>query len=100
MADIATAKRPATCLLLRAGEPFVGKQGLTYAPAISAETARASAIHMQLLTMPPCGRAKAHKHEGARDCDLRAERRSRDVVRRTARASHGHLRRRLRLHSR
>ena len=53
MADIATAERPATCLRLRAGEPFVGKQGLNYAPAISAETARASAIHMQLLTMPP-----------------------------------------------
>jgi uncharacterized RmlC-like cupin family protein len=63
MADIATAERPATCLRLRAGEPFVGKQGLTYAPAISAETARASAIHMQLLTMPPGARDKAHKHE-------------------------------------
>jgi len=63
MSDIATAERPATCLRLRAGAPFVGKQGLTYAPAISAETARASAIHMQLLTMPPGARAKAHKHE-------------------------------------
>jgi uncharacterized RmlC-like cupin family protein len=63
MADIATAERPATCLRLRAGEPFVGKQGLTYAPAISAETARTAAIHMQLLTMPPGARAKAHKHE-------------------------------------
>jgi uncharacterized RmlC-like cupin family protein len=63
MSDIATAEHPATCLRLRAGAPFVGKQGLTYAPAISAETARASAIHMQLLTMPPGARAKAHKHE-------------------------------------
>src|SRR5271163_588152 len=63
MSDIATAERPATCLRLPAGAPFVGKQGLTYAPAISAETARASAIHMQLLTVPPGARAKAHKHE-------------------------------------
>jgi uncharacterized RmlC-like cupin family protein len=63
MSDIVTAKRPATCLVLRAGEPFTGKQGLTYAAAISAETAGASAIHMQLLTMPPGARAKAHKHE-------------------------------------
>ena len=63
MSDIATAEHPATCLRLRAGAPFVGKQGPTYAPAISAETARASAIHMQLLTMPPGARAKAHKHE-------------------------------------
>jgi uncharacterized RmlC-like cupin family protein len=59
----ATRDRPAECVCLRAGEPFVGKQGFTYAPAISAETARASAIHMQLLTMPPGARAKAHKHE-------------------------------------
>jgi uncharacterized RmlC-like cupin family protein len=33
-----------------------------YAPAISAETVGARAIHMQLLTIPPGGRAKAHKH--------------------------------------
>jgi uncharacterized RmlC-like cupin family protein len=45
MPDIAAAERPATCLRLSAGVPFVGKQGLTYAAAISAETARASAIH-------------------------------------------------------
>ena len=54
---------PAVCACLRAGEPFIGKQGFSYAPAISAESVGASAIHMQLLTIPPGGRAKAHKHE-------------------------------------
>jgi uncharacterized RmlC-like cupin family protein len=63
MSDNATERSP-TCVRLRAGESFVGKQGFTYAPAISAETAGASAIHMQLLTIPPGARAKAHKHEG------------------------------------
>ncbi len=64
MSDSVTAERPAAaCVRLRAGEPFVGKQGFTYAAAISAETAGASAIHMQLLTVPPGARAKAHKHE-------------------------------------
>src|SRR5436305_493585 len=58
-----TLDRPAVCAVLRAGTPFVGKQGFSYAPAVSAETVRASAIHMQLLTIPPGGRAKAHKHE-------------------------------------
>jgi uncharacterized RmlC-like cupin family protein len=58
-----TIDRPASCACLRAGEPFVGKQGFTYAPAISAETVGASAIHMQLLTIPPGARAKAHKHQ-------------------------------------
>jgi uncharacterized RmlC-like cupin family protein len=51
-----------TCRLVRAGQPYQGKQGLMYAPAISAETVGAQAIHMQLLTIPPGGRAKAHKH--------------------------------------
>jgi uncharacterized RmlC-like cupin family protein len=55
--------RPAICKVLRAGEAFIGKQGFSYAPAVSAETVGASAIHMQLLTIPPGGRAKAHKHE-------------------------------------
>src|SRR5579863_3379384 len=59
----ATLDRPAACTVLRAGVPIIGKQGFSYAPAISAETVGASAIHMQLLTIPPGGRAKAHKHE-------------------------------------
>src|SRR5580658_4751466 len=59
----ATLDRTADCKVLRASAPFIGKQGFSYAPAISAETTGASAIHMQLLTMPPGGRAKAHKHE-------------------------------------
>lgn len=54
--------RPADCAMLRAGTPFIGKQGFSYAPAVSAETVGSSAIHMQLLTMPPGARAKAHKH--------------------------------------
>src|SRR5262249_47031683 len=48
--------------VVRAGLPFIGKQGISHTPAISAETAGACAIHMQLLTIPPGGRAKAHKH--------------------------------------
>ena len=58
-----TADQSAACALMRAGAPFIGKQGLTYAPAISAETVGARGIHMQILTMPPGARAKAHKHE-------------------------------------
>jgi uncharacterized RmlC-like cupin family protein len=51
------------CRVLRSGKAFVGKQGFSYAPAISAETVGAEAIHMQLLTIPPGARAKAHRHE-------------------------------------
>jgi len=58
----ATLDPPSTCTVLRAGASFVGKQGLSYAPGISAETAGAKAIHLQMMTIPPGGRAKAHKH--------------------------------------
>ena len=50
------------CKQLRPGESFVGKQGLQYAVGISAESVGAKAIHMQLLTIPPGGRAFVHKH--------------------------------------
>jgi uncharacterized RmlC-like cupin family protein len=55
---------PATCAVVRAGASFVGKQGLSYAPAISAEAVGSKGIHMQMLTIPPGGRASAHKHKG------------------------------------
>lgn len=61
--ESATLDRPVECAVVRAGTPFIGKQGFSYAPAVSAESVGASAIHMQLLTMPPGARAKAHKHQ-------------------------------------
>lgn len=51
-----------TCRLVQAGVPFIGKQNLHYAVGISAESVGAQGIHMQLVTIPPSGRAKAHKH--------------------------------------
>ena len=52
----------AECRLLRPGDEFTGKQGLQYAVGISAESCGSRGIHMQLVTIPPGGRAKAHKH--------------------------------------
>ncbi|MBV9655597.1 MAG: cupin domain-containing protein [Acetobacteraceae bacterium] len=51
-----------TCRLVAAGAGFVGKQGLTYTPSISAESVGSQAIHLQIVTIPPRGRARAHKH--------------------------------------
>ncbi len=62
MAHGGVRERP-TCRVLRAGDSFRGKQGLDYSPAISAETVGATGIHMQIVTMPPGARARAHKHE-------------------------------------
>ena len=50
------------CRLVQAGDSFTGKQGLQYNVAISAESVGSQAIHMQLVTIPPGGRARAHKH--------------------------------------
>jgi uncharacterized RmlC-like cupin family protein len=60
-----SSKSPARpdCAVLHSQASFTGKQGFTYAPAISAETVGAKAIHMQIVTIPPGARAKAHKHE-------------------------------------
>jgi uncharacterized RmlC-like cupin family protein len=51
-----------TCQLVQAGREFEGKQGLTYAVGISAETVGSKHVHLQLATIPPGGRAKAHLH--------------------------------------
>jgi uncharacterized RmlC-like cupin family protein len=54
----------AVCRLLKPGDEVTGKQGLQYKVGISAESCGSRALHMQLLTIPPGGRAFAHKHEG------------------------------------
>lgn len=57
-----TQKPPPTCRKLRPGETYSGKQGFDYFEGIAKETTGAQAICMHLLTIPPGGRAKAHKH--------------------------------------
>ena len=52
-----------SCRKVRSGAEFTGKQGLRYAPGISAESVGSGGIHLQTLSMPPGARAKAHKHE-------------------------------------
>ena len=53
-----------TCRAVQAEAEFTGKQALLYAPGISAESVGAQKIHLQIVTIPPGGRAKAHKHDG------------------------------------
>jgi uncharacterized RmlC-like cupin family protein len=50
------------CRVVRAGAEFIGKQGLLYTPGVSAESTGAQGIHLQIVTIPPLARAKAHKH--------------------------------------
>jgi uncharacterized RmlC-like cupin family protein len=53
-----------TCRVIGAGAEVVGKQGHLHAPGISAQSAGAHGIHMQIVRLPPGNRSNAHKHEG------------------------------------
>lgn len=46
------------------GRRILGKQGGLYQEGVSAQTAGSKAIHLQLLTIPPGGIERAHRHEG------------------------------------
>lgn len=52
-----------SCRLVRAADGFDGRQGLTYRTGISAQSVGATGLSMQLVTIPPGARAKAHLHE-------------------------------------
>jgi uncharacterized RmlC-like cupin family protein len=60
---LATDRAQLVCRLVRAGEEFAGKQGHLVAPGISAQSAGAQRIHLQIVRIPPGVRSKAHKHE-------------------------------------
>lgn len=51
------------CRVVRSGETYQGKQGLSYFSGVSSESVGARAICMHLLVMPPGAEAKPHYHE-------------------------------------
>ena len=50
--------------VVRPGQTYRGRQGVTYGAGASAETVGASAICMNVMPIPPGAVAKAHYHEG------------------------------------
>jgi uncharacterized RmlC-like cupin family protein len=52
-----------TCVVLRPGDEYKGKQGLSYQTGIAAETVGSKGICMHLLEIPPGARGNAHMHE-------------------------------------
>jgi uncharacterized RmlC-like cupin family protein len=50
------------CVLIRTGEAAEGTTGVTYAPGVSAATAGAGALCLQLASLPPGARSRAHLH--------------------------------------
>lgn len=52
------------CTVVRAGDTFVGRQGLTYVGGLTGHTGGSSGICMTVATLPSGARAKAHLHRG------------------------------------
>jgi uncharacterized RmlC-like cupin family protein len=50
------------CVLIQPGEAAEGTTGVTYAAGVSASTAGASGLCLQIASLPPGARARAHLH--------------------------------------
>ena len=59
-----TASATERVRLIAPGQTYVGKQGFTYGAGASAETVGAEHVCMNVLPVPPGGRAKVHYHQG------------------------------------
>lgn len=51
------------CVLVEAGEAAEGRTGVTYEAGISATSVGASGLCLQLASLPPGARARAHQHD-------------------------------------
>jgi uncharacterized RmlC-like cupin family protein len=49
--------------VVRSGQSYLGKQGLSYTPGVSSESVGAKALWLGSVPVPPGGRTKAHIHE-------------------------------------
>ncbi|HEY8635047.1 MAG TPA: cupin domain-containing protein [Candidatus Dormibacteraeota bacterium] len=50
------------CMLIRAGDESEGKTGVRYAAGVSAASAGARGLCLEIATLPPGARARAHLH--------------------------------------
>ena len=52
-----------SCKLIRGGEAYDGKQGLSYFSGISAKSSGSEKLCMHIVTIPPGASARPHYHE-------------------------------------
>jgi uncharacterized RmlC-like cupin family protein len=57
-----TRTEPAGCVVVRSGDAEAGSTGLGYVVGISTENAGAQGLCLQIVRVPPGGRARAHVH--------------------------------------
>ena len=51
------------CVLVPVGEAAEGRTGITYAPGVSSTSAGANGLCLQLASLPPGARSRAHQHD-------------------------------------
>jgi uncharacterized RmlC-like cupin family protein len=64
MVMTSTAALASTCKVVRPGNAYDGKQGPSYTPGVSAETAGSRGIWLGMVTIAPGARTRAHYHAG------------------------------------
>ena len=52
-----------SCVLVHSAQAVEGQTGVTYAAGISASSAGAQALCLQLASLPPGARSRAHRHD-------------------------------------
>jgi uncharacterized RmlC-like cupin family protein len=55
---------PPTCRVIRSGEAYQGKQGLTYLAGLTGDSVGSTGISMTVLVLPDGARARTHLHRG------------------------------------
>src|ERR1700730_11720428 len=54
----------AECRVIRSGEAYQGKQGLTYLAGLTGDSVGSAGISMTVLVLPDGARARTHLHRG------------------------------------
>lgn len=62
--DPAIGTSVATCQVIRSGDAYQGKQGLTYLRGLTGDSVGSKRICMTVLVVPDGARAKTHLHRG------------------------------------
>ena len=64
MPALAEASEPGDVIIIRSGDSYEGKQGMSLATGVSSQSAGAQALCLHLVTIPPGTRGVPHIHEG------------------------------------
>ena len=62
--SVASLANPGDCVIIRSGENYAGKQGVSLATGVTSRSAGAHALCLHLVAIPPGTRGIPHFHAG------------------------------------